>query len=853
MADLLNNPRIVSGRLTGPLSDVAQDFGLLPAGHLDGNRYIPRYVAQVYLQRHDVITDADADAAAEEALRHAVATNGAGALGICVFGRPALGKTRLAWEAMQGVLPAATFVKWPHEAARSFDCTPQPGERVVLWLDDLHEYAHPCEAHVVNALPRRFVPGSLIIVATCRDGADERRARALLGSLVERLIPIRPADITEEEGASLADALEQAGARVTRGEFDRTPGSLLLGLGATRDDLYWRLSDDARRILWTLKLLRSAGIHNYAAERIRAVAVALFGLSEGETAWRTAATQLVNADLVRLGPPDAAGLRALEPVCALCVDEAIPDYPPPGSTITDDWTLLRDELARLGDADGLLNLGSAFTDLPDDSNILPGGDLRYARENAVAGYRSALALYPPLSEDWAVAQNNLAAALSSLAPLADPSERSTLLSQAVAAYWASLTVYNPATSPAEWAVAQNNLAVTLYEQAEASIGGERYELLTQAVAAYRSALTIYTREAAPLAYATAQSNLGISLRTQAELAETFQPGFGPPGAQLLAEAVAAFRFALAVFTPDDTPDDWAGTQNDLAVTLRKQAELAGAGGGAGQERLLAEAVAACRAALTVFTPRRAPLEWAAAEHNLGLAVSDQAALAQGFERERLLSDAIAAYRAVLTVYNRDQHPSDWAATQHNLAVALDDLADLADGPKQMWLLAEAVSAFRSALAVYTREEQPGDWAATQNNLANALDDLAALAQGSERLRLMTEAVSAYQLAQSVNSREAAPAQWAATQHNLAVLHLHRALTLAESGGGATVCAELTTAWQCAEDARAFFDGANPAFAQEAAELRWEIEDAMGQFGCPPATRAPRAAGGGSWPTTGPRF
>ena len=66
-----------------------------------------------------------------------------------------------------------------------------------------------------------------------------------------------------------------------------------------------------------------------------------------------------------------------------------------------------------------------------------------------------------------------------------------------------------------------------------------------------------------------------------------------------------------------------------------------------------------------------------------------------------------------------------------------------------------------------------------------------------------------------------------------MLHLHRALTLAESGGGAAVCAELTTAWQCAEDARMFFDGVNPTFAHEAIELRWEIEDAMGQFGCPP--------------------
>ena len=436
-----------------------------------------------------------------------------------------------------------------------------------------------------------------------------------------------------------------------------------------------------------------------------------------------------------------------------------PRLPPPGSTIPDDWTLLRDELARLSDADGLLNLGSAFANLPDDIDILPGGDLRYARENGVAAYRSALALYPPLSEDWAVAQNSLAAALSSLAELADPTERSTLLSQAVAAYWASLTVYNPATSPAEWAVAQNNLAVTLYEQAEASSGGERYELLTQAVAAYRSALTIYTREAAPLAYATAQSNLGISLRSQAELAETFQPGFGPPRAQILAEAVSAFRSALAVFAPEDTPDDWAGTQNDLAVALRKQAELAGASGGADRSgcwpRLSPPAAPRSRSSLhAVRHSNGPPPSITSASPSRIRPPSPKASSASACSP--MPSPPIAPSSPSTTATSS---PSDWAATQHNLAVALDDLAALADGPKQMWLLAEAVSAFRSALAVYTREQQPDDWAATQNNLANALDNLANLAQGSEHLRLMTEAVTAYQLAQSVNSREDAPAQW----------------------------------------------------------------------------------------------
>jgi tetratricopeptide (TPR) repeat protein len=85
-----------------------------------------------------------------------------------------------------------------------------------------------------------------------------------------------------------------------------------------------------------------------------------------------------------------------------------------------------------------------------------------------------------------------------------------------------------------------------------------------------------------------------------------------------------------------------------------------------------------------------------------------------------LAEAVAAYRQALEVYTRTDLPQDWAMTQNNLGIALMDQGERTAGEGGTQLLAEAVAAYRQALEVRTRTALPQQWATTQNNLAKAL-------------------------------------------------------------------------------------------------------------------------------------
>ena len=61
-----------------------------------------------------------------------------------------------------------------------------------------------------------------------------------------------------------------------------------------------------------------------------------------------------------------------------------------------------------------------------------------------------------------------------------------------------------------------------------------------------------------------QNNLGLALWDQAARTE------GAKGAELLAQAVTAYRSALEVCTREQLPQDWAMTQNNLGIALQEQ-------------------------------------------------------------------------------------------------------------------------------------------------------------------------------------------------------------------------------------------------------------------------------------------
>jgi len=77
------------------------------------------------------------------------------------------------------------------------------------------------------------------------------------------------------------------------------------------------------------------------------------------------------------------------------------------------------------------------------------------------------------------------------------------------------------------------------------------------VTAFRSALEVRTREQLPQDWAQTQSNLGNALRHQAARTE------GPKGAELLAQAVAAYQSALDVYSAEAFPFYHKQTEKQL--------------------------------------------------------------------------------------------------------------------------------------------------------------------------------------------------------------------------------------------------------------------------------------------------
>jgi tetratricopeptide (TPR) repeat protein len=184
-------------------------------------------------------------------------------------------------------------------------------------------------------------------------------------------------------------------------------------------------------------------------------------------------------------------------------------------------------------------------------------------------------------------------------------------------------------------------------------------------------------------------------------------------------------------------------------------------------RLLGEAVAAHREALKVYTREESPQQWAMTQNNLGAVLSSQGERAEGADGVRLLGEAVAAHREALKIFTREQSPQDWARTQNNLGAALMSQGERAEGAEGVRLLGEAVAAYRESLKVRTREELPQQWASTQNNLGNALRSQGERAERAEGVRLLNEAVAAYREAVKVLTREQSPQDWAMTQNNLA--------------------------------------------------------------------------------------
>ncbi|MGH7486137.1 MAG: hypothetical protein ACREMY_11135, partial [bacterium] len=191
-----------------------------------------------------------------------------GTLGAAIFGPMLAGKTRLALEALRAAVPEYMLVVWPHGRTDLSGLERFEGQRVALLLDDLHEFAASPERDTVRDAVARLqeLCPDLLVVATARSGASERRAvRASFWSLVEWLRDWDLTRMVDAEAARFRAFAVDLSARepdlVTYpGSFDGYPGSLFLDLGRRQDQLDSpEFPEDCRAILKALRLLRAGG------------------------------------------------------------------------------------------------------------------------------------------------------------------------------------------------------------------------------------------------------------------------------------------------------------------------------------------------------------------------------------------------------------------------------------------------------------------------------------------------------------------------------------------------------------------------------------------------------------------
>lgn len=371
-----------------------------------------------------------------------------------------------------------------------------------------------------------------------------------------------------------------------------------------------------------------------------------------------------------------------------------------------------------------------------------------------------------------------------------------------------------AADPLLWAAAQNGLAIVLDWQGKRTGGAAGADMLAQAVTAYRAVLEVFTRDDHPMDWAMAMQNLAITLDAQGDSIG------GAAGATLLAQATTAYRAALEVYTRADHPVDWAMTMQNLTNTLETQGHRTKGAAGAG---LLRQSVAACREALEVRTRADHPVRWAATMQNLANKLQSQGNRTKGAAGADLLAQAVAAFRAALEVRTRADHPVDWATTMQNLGNALQSQGKRTKRAAGVELLAQAVAAYRAALEVRNRPDRPVEWARTMHNFAEALQLQGVHTVGAAGADLLAEANTVNDMSLEVHTRADHPVDWALTRENMALLEQARAAH--------DTCTDptphLRTALGHVQAALTVFDPEHMAFNhQKATDLKAEILAAL---------------------------
>jgi CHAT domain-containing protein len=302
---------------------------------------------------------------------------------------------------------------------------------------------------------------------------------------------------------------------------------------------------------------------------------------------------------------------------------------------------------------------------------IDGGKSETDIRKAISHYDNALKIrqrdiYP---QEWGDIQYNLGVTYGKLAEVVEEKDKVTCLEEAKSCCENFLSVTNSDTEP-KWA--ETKIAVGALTQE--SQRGEKVKNLQYAIACYQEALQVAEAKGEMTVVASALDYLGHGYRELSDYEERNKN---------LERAYDAYQSALGIYSAREQKAgsrgefgslsyNWAATQNDLGLVLIA----------AGQ---IQRAIACFRAALTVFTPNTFPLECTRIGRNLGNLAYDNRLWIEAIEgyekaiagvevsRDKTNSDERrqAIIREALNVYTRMVEACIESGTKEHLAKALE--------------------------------------------------------------------------------------------------------------------------------------------------------------------------------------
>jgi tetratricopeptide (TPR) repeat protein len=217
----------------------------------------------------------------------------------------------------------------------------------------------------------------------------------------------------------------------------------------------------------------------------------------------------------------------------------------------------------------------------------------------------------------------------------------------------------------------------------------------------------------------------------------------------LDKAIATYKQALMDLSREREPLDWAAAQNNLGYGLLIFGERKGDTGH------FKDAIKAFEHAAKQW-PRES-VKWATAQNNLGHA---QMLIGEREGDMKRIEASKSSFQEALKGWPRASEPLLWATAQNNLGNALMLLGERKGGTED---LKKAVSAFEEALEEWPRESVPMDWAVAKNNIGNAHVLIGEREGSAENF---DQAISAFEDALKEWSRERVPFDWVKAQNSL---------------------------------------------------------------------------------------